>query len=275
MNIINADKIGDPRRFGGLFLKVLGVLLVFWAINSAVFTIDAGHIGVVTRFGAISGATAQPGLNFKFPLIERVHEFEVRIQKETAEAAAASRDLQSVSSTIAVNFHIEAKNARQLYEELGIEFKSRVIDPAVQEVFKAATAGFTAEELITRREEVKTNARNLLKSRLDDYYIIVDDVNIVNFDFSREFNVAIEAKQVAQQEVQKARQELERAKVDAERRVTEAQAQAEAQRLQQQTLTPLFVQKIWIDKWDGKLPTYMSGDAGSNAFFTLPAVPRT
>ncbi|HVF12729.1 MAG TPA: prohibitin family protein, partial [Actinomycetota bacterium] len=118
-------------------------------------------------------------------------------------------------------------------------------------------------------------ARNLLKNRLDNYYIIVDDVNIVNFDFSREFNVAIEAKQVAQQEVQKARQELERAKVDAERRVTEAQAQAEAQRLQQQTLTPLFVQKIWIDKWDGKLPTYMSGDAGSNAFFTLPAVPRT
>ncbi|HVF11448.1 MAG TPA: SPFH domain-containing protein, partial [Actinomycetota bacterium] len=154
MNIINADKIGDPRRFGGLFLKILGVLLVLWAVNSAVFTIDAGHIGVVTRFGAISGATAEPGLNFKFPLIERVHEFEVRIQKETAEAAAASRDLQSVSSTIAVNFHIEAKNARQLYEELGVEFKSRVIDPAVQEVFKAATAAFTAEELITRREEV-------------------------------------------------------------------------------------------------------------------------
>lgn len=261
---------GATLRPNRVFLAILGAiggLIGILAIFSAIFTIDAGEVGVVTRFGAITGRIAEPGLHFKTPFIEQVYRFEVRIQKEQVEAEAASRDLQSVSSTIAVNYHLEGTEAQTLYQELGVNYKERVIDPAIQEIFKASTAGFTAEELITRREEIKTHARELLKDRMVRYHIVVDDLNIVNFDFSADFNTAIEAKQVAQQEVEKAKRELERAKVDADRKITEATASAEAQRLQQQTLTPLLVQLEFLKKWNGILPLYLGG--GLNTFLQI------
>lgn len=244
-------------------------LIAFMALNSATYMVRAGYVGVVTRFGAITGKVAHPGLHFKVPFITGVEKFEVRVQKEQTEANAASKDLQAVSSTIAVNYHIESTEAQDLYNELGADYKQRVVDPAVQEVFKSSTSNYTAEELITKREEVKARAYELLKSRMERYHIVVDDLNVVNFDFSKEFNVAIESKQVAQQEVQKAKQELEKARVDAEKRIAEAQAAAEAQRLQQLTLTPLIVQMEWLKKWNGQMPTYMTGD-NALASFQVP-----
>jgi regulator of protease activity HflC (stomatin/prohibitin superfamily) len=146
-----------------------------------------------------------------------------------------------------------------IYQEIGLFFKERIIDPAVQEAVKAVTAQFTAEELITRRSEVKEQIRESLAKRLLVFNIIVDDFNIVDFSFSREFNAAIEAKQTAEQQALKAKRDLDRIKIEAEQKVTQARAEAEAQRLQRETITPTILQLRAIEKWDGKFPQVIGG----------------
>jgi regulator of protease activity HflC (stomatin/prohibitin superfamily) len=166
-----------------------------------------------------------------------------------------------------------------VYREIGPQYKTRIVDPAIQEAFKFTTAQFTAEELITQREEVKNRARGFLRERLGAFHVIVDELNIVTFEFSRAFNDAIEAKQVAAQRVQQSVNEQQRAKVDADTRViaaqgdaqavlTRAKAAAEAQQLQRATLSDLYVQFLAVDKWDGKMPQVTGG--GATPFITLP-----
>ena len=179
---------------------------------------------------------------------------ETRTQKEQVDAAAASKDLQEVKSTIALNYHLDGAKAVVVYQSIGVEYVDRIIAPAMQEAFKATAAQFTAEELIGKREAVKQAAYSRLKERLARYNIIVDDFNIVNFEFSADFNTAIEQKQVAQQN-------LERAKIEANTALTQAQGQANAQKALRDngSLTPEYLQFVAIQKWDGKLPNATSG----------------
>lgn len=137
----------------------------------------------------------------------------------------------------------------------------------MNEVFKATTSQYTASELITRRPEVKEEIVKQLTMRLKKYGINVQDVSLTNFTFSAAFNTAIESVQIANQKVAQAQQELAQSKIDAEKTVTQAQAQADSQKTQQQTLTPELLEKMWIEKWDGKLPTT---NAGANAQFYIP-----
>jgi regulator of protease activity HflC (stomatin/prohibitin superfamily) len=256
----------------GLYgIPIAGIVLAA-AANAAVI-VDAGHVGVVTRFGAVTGTTFQQGLNYKIPFAEAVWVADVRTEKEQVDAAAASRDLQEVKSTIALNYHLDAQHAATVYRQIGPQYKQRIVDPAIQEAFKFTTAQFTAEELITQREDVKNRARGFLRERLGAFNVIVDELNIVSFEFAKSFNDAIEAKQVAAQRVQQSLREQERAKVEAETRVitaqgeaqavlTRARAAAEAQTLQRSTLSELYVNFLAVDKWDGKVPQ-VTGTGGT------------
>ncbi len=230
-----------------------GVLLLFIIFFTAFAIVGAGHVGVVTRFGAVN-RVVNPGINLKIPVIEGIALMETRTQKEQVDARAASKDLQEVQSTIALNFHLRAEKAVDVYQNIGIMYKERIIDPAIQEAFKATTAKFTASELITKREAVKQEALKHLKERLNVFNVIVDDFNIVNFDFSNEFNKSIEAKQVAQQN-------LERARIEAETATTQAEGQANAQAILRNSgsLTSEYLQFLAVQKWDGKLPNATSG----------------
>lgn len=269
---------GKPLLPTALYaIPVAGVLLA--AVANTAVIVDAGHVGVVTRFGAVTGAIFEQGLNYKIPFAESVWIADVRTQKEQVDAAAASKDLQEVKSTIALNYHLDAKRASTVYQDIGPQYKTRIVDPAIQEAFKFTTAQFTAEELITQREEVKNRARGFLRERLGAFHVIVDELNIVTFEFSRAFNDAIEAKQVAAQRVQQSVNEQQRAKVDADTRViaaqgdaqavlTRARAAAEAQSLQQKTLSDIYVQFLAVDKWDGKMPQVTG--SGATPFITLP-----
>lgn len=172
---------------------VVGVLLVLVLVFGSFGIVGAGHVGVVTRFGAVNRVVT-PGVVFKIPVIEGVHSMETRTQKEQVDASAASKDLQEVKSTIALNYHLDGTKAVDVYQNVGEDYVDRIIAPAMQEAFKATTAKFTAEELIGKREDVKVLAYAEIKSRLTKYNVLVDDFNIVNFDFSREFNQAIEQK---------------------------------------------------------------------------------
>lgn len=245
---------------------VLFVLLVFFQTFAIV---SAGKVGVITRLGAVN-RVAEPGLAVKIPFIEGIKSMETRTQKEQTEAAAASKDLQEVKSVVALNYHLDAQRAVDVYQNIGVEYKIRVIDPAIQESFKAATAKFTAEELITKREQVKQVVLDELRKRLAHQNIIVDDFNIVNFDFSASFNSAIEEKQVAQQNVEREKRNLERIEVEAEQAKAQAQGQADAQKALRETgaLSPEYLQYLALTKWNGILPQ-VTGNGGI-PFINIP-----
>jgi regulator of protease activity HflC (stomatin/prohibitin superfamily) len=246
-----------------LFLYgILVVVLLLVALFLLPFKIiGAGERGIVMRFGAVD-RTMQPGFNFKLPIIERVAVVDVKTQKEEVEAQAASKDLQTVKDVIALNYNLAPDRVQELWKTIGSDYKVRVIDPAIQEAVKAATAKYTAEELITKRAVVRDDIKTNLVARLQPDYIQVSDVSIVNFDFSASFNEAIEAKVTAEQQALMQKNLLEKVKFEAEQKVATAKAEAESIKLQSDAadnekyieLKRLEVQLKMSEKWDGKLP---------------------
>jgi len=248
--------LGGPQRLIkiGIGLAVLIVLL------NGFVTIGAGERGVVfSQFGGVQERILDEGFRFKIPFLETVIPMDVKIQKSETPASASSRDLQVVTSVIALNYHVDPMAVNQIYKGVGLAYESRIIDPAVQESVKAVTAQFTAEELITRRDQVSARIKESLTSRLGARNILVDEFSITELNFSEVFNNSIEAKQVAEQQALKARQDLERIKIEAEQKVTTSRAEADAQRLQRETITAELLQLRAIEKWDGRLPQVTSG----------------
>lgn len=251
---------------------VVGVLFLLGLITllSSMRSVDTGRVGVVTRYGKVTGRELNEGLSWVAPWgINNVTEYDVKTQKEQVDnVAAATRDLQDVTATLVLNYQLERGKVSEIHQTVGADFKDKLITPAINEVFKGGSAKYTAVELVTKRPEVKADIYQQLKDRLERYGIVVQDLSLTNFQFSKAFNDAIEATQVAQQDVIRLQQELEKTKVEAEKRITEATGAAEAQRLQQQTLTNELLYKQWIEKWDGKLPTYVTGDS------TILSIPK-
>ncbi len=252
------------ERFAGgasrNIVRIAIVIVVLLVLVNSVATIGAGERGVVfSKFGGVQDTVLDEGWRFKVPFVQDIIPIDVKIQKSETAASAASKDLQMVSSTIAVNYHVSPNAANKVYQKVGLSYKERIIDPAVQESMKAATAQFTAEELITRRGEVSIQIKEMLSERLLAHDIVVDEFNIVDFNFSTVFNEAIEAKQTAEQSALKAQRDLERIKIEAEQQITAARAEAEGQRLQRETISEEILQLRAIEKWDGHLPQVTSG----------------
>lgn len=242
------------------------VLIVIVLFFTSVYTISAGQRGVLLTFGKPSMDAVGEGLHFKVPFAQTVKKMEVRTQKIEVSADAASKDLQDVQTIIALNFHLNAEQVPSLYQEVGRGYVDRIINPAIQESVKAVQAKFTAEELVSRRTEVRQGIQEVLTERLAKYYITVDDFNIVDFQFSEEFDRAIEEKVTAEQQMLKAGMDLERIKIEKEQAITQAQAEAESLRLQKQEVTPdliklrqIEVQRLAIEKWNGILPEVTGG----------------
>jgi regulator of protease activity HflC (stomatin/prohibitin superfamily) len=255
-NTINLNR----RGMGAVVIGFIVVLVLIILALASVYTVPAGYVGVITRFDAVIGV-ANPGLGFKIPFVDQIVDMSVQTQKDEVDASAMSENLQVVTSKLAINYHLDGTKAASVYQNIGTEYPDVIVAPAVQNTFKAVTAQYTAEQLITNREEVRAKAEEELTSRLAPYNIIVENFNIVNFDFSSEYQAAIEAKQVAEQQVQTSQQKLDQAKIDAETVVAQAQGQADAQAALKNTgsLTPEYLEYLFLTKWDGKLPSVMGG----------------
>ncbi len=245
---------GPMRKFiiAGLILTAVFILKPFTLIS-------AGHRGVVLNLGAVSDRILGEGLNFKIPLYQSIIEINVQVQKTKSKAQAASRDLQTVETEIAVNYVIEPAQVNRIYQEIGTDYEATVIDPAILETVKAVTARYTAEQLITNRQQVSLEIQKDLADRLKPFHLDVKAISIENFNFSETFNNAIEQKQQAEQLALKAERDLERIRTEAEQQIAMARADAESFRLRTQNLTPLLRDMEWIKKWDGKLPHYYGG----------------
>ena len=274
---INKQKDPNATRKVGRFIGFGALTLVLVIVLASSFVVvPAGHSGVVLTLGRVSDNVMTEGFHFKIPFVQQVENVSNKIQKNEVEAAAVSKDLQTVSSNVAVNYRVSNASSASIYQNIGRAYEDVVLLPAVQESMKSVSAKYTAEELITKREAVSQEIKDTLESKVNEYGIIIEKFNIVNFDFSAEFNAAIEAKQVAEQNLLKTKTEQEQAlviaKTEAEKKVLEAEAQAEAIRVQAEaqaeanrlltaSLSETLVEYEKVQKWDGKLPVVSDGNA--------------
>ncbi len=248
------------------------IALMIYFFNDSYCLIEPGTVGVVTHFGAVQDEVFPEGLHFVIPVMTDVISIDVRIQVLEAESSASSKDLQIVTSKVALNYFLSKKKANIIFQELGLGYKTTIITPTIQESVKSTIARFNAEEVITKRPEVKNLIFNEIKSRLEKNNIIVTDFSIVDFSFSTEFNKAIEEKQIAEQRALRAKNDLERVKTEAEQvtaraegeakaKIELAKAEAQAQELLRESLYPEIIKLRTVEKWDGVLPIFM-GDSG-------------
>ncbi len=252
---------GSPATLGIGAVGVVVFLVAVFAIFGSFTQVGVGEVGIVKHFGAIDTShpdVFDPGIHAKVPFRDDVVIFDTRIQKDQVEASAASKDGVTIHSTIAVNFHIEAAKAPLILQNIGPNYKDRIVDQQIQQAFKDVTAQYAGLELIQKREEVAVKARVTLKDKLAPYYIVVDEFTIPNYEFPKEFNDAILATQVANQQNLQAKQLQEKAKTEAETALIVAQGQANAQKAQATTLTPEYLQLQAIQKWNGQLPQYLT-----------------
>ncbi len=267
---------GEMMAFGIKWGKraALGLVAIITAwILWPLAIVPAGHMGVISLFGNVNPTPVKSGLAFVVPL-SRVNHVNVQILKHDSQGEAASKDLQSVHTTITTNFNVLSGGAAKLYSEIGMDYEQKLFDGAIQETFKAITANYTAEELIKKREIVTAEISALFRQKitqLSGETIRIDAVFIKNFQFGAAFNKAIEDKQVAEQTAAKASRDLERIKIEAEQVRAKAQgeadavvmaakADAEAFKLKSVTLTGQMLQMAAIEKWNGVLPIYTGGN---------------
>jgi len=263
---INSAQAGVARSLKYIAILIGLLILLSW-LNPFVI-INAGHRGVITTFGKVNQTVLEEGLHFRIPVMQKATEINVQIQKAEGDGDAASRDLQQVHAKIALNYHLIPGRVAETFQLIGdLDLVGdRIILPAVQEAVKATTAKYTAEELISKRPEVRDQISQFMKDRLLRHGIAIDEFSIVNFRFSESFNQAIEAKTTAEQLKLKAERDLERIRVEAEQKIASAKAEAEALRLQKQEITPDLLklrevenQRVALDKWDGHLPQVTGG----------------
>jgi prohibitin 1 len=255
-------RISSTQPMKLAFYLTGGIIVLLVAIIFRPFTIiNAGERGVVMRFGKVQNTILDEGIHPIMPVVTSIKKLNVRVQKNDFQADAASKDLQKVTTNVAVNWRIDPERVNLVYQQIGEQEQivTGIITPAVSEVLKAATAKKTAEEIITKRTALKDEIDNALKTRLAAYGIQVNDVSLVDFGFSPEFTKAIEAKQIAEQEAKQAEYIALKASKEAQADVNRAKGQAEAQKLLRENLTSQILQKQAIEKWDGRFPQVMGG----------------
>lgn len=231
-----------------------------WFVN------EPWYNGFTVTLWKINQTVYSDGLHFKTPLITKAVKYNIQTQKLEAVSAASSKDLQTVSASIVVNYKYKESEVVTLYKNVGSEEKvaDKIIQPAVQEVFKSVVAKYSAEEIITKRSEVSKDIETALNTRLEKYWIQIQSFNIINFDFSKSFNDAIEAKVTAEQDALTQKNKLEQVKYEAEQRIVSAEAQAKAIEIQAKAIQNQwgeeYVKLKWIEKWNWQLPTTVAWD---------------
>ncbi len=256
-----------PKTVGILFI----LLIVFIILWGTFVIVPAGHRGVVLWWGSVEKRIMGEGLNFKVPIAERVIKVDVRVQPHPfKEIDAASKEYQMVKLTGMMNFHIDPSYINDLYQKVGLDFAEKVIDPAFNDFVKEVVPIYTITEILPKREEIRKRAMMKLGDNLTRYHIIVDDIYFANIRFSPEYERAVEAKQVAQQQVETQRQVLAQREIEAQQKVATAkgeaesilvvaQGQAKANDVLSRSISPILVQYKSIEKWNGLLPQVTGG----------------
>jgi len=253
-------------------ILILIILLILFIISWGSFAIvPAGHRGVVLWWGSVEKRIMGEGLNFKVPIAERVIKVDVKVQPHPfKEIDASSKEYQMVKMTGMMNFHIDPSFVNDLYQKVGLDFADKVIDPAFNDFVKEVVPTYPIGEILPKREEIRQRAMKKLGDNLSRYHIIVDDIYFANIRFSTGYEGAVEAKQVAQQQVETQRQVLAQREIEAQQKVATAkgeaesilvvaQGQAKANDALSRSISPILVQYKSVEKWNGILPQVSGG----------------
>jgi len=269
-----------------LISAVIILIIIAVVASASVKIVDAGNRGVLTQWSAvdIKNAPLDEGIHFLVPFQDDIVQIEVRTQKYDAQTRSASKDLQTVQTTVTVNYHADQERVHILYKEIGLDYENRVIQPAIEETVKQVTANYNAEELITKRPLVKADIENAIRERLDVFNVKTEVISITDFDFSELFSRAIESKVEAEQKAQKAENDLIRIEVEARQleaqaeglasaNIAEARGESEAISIINQALSnnPYYIEWLKTQAWDGKLPLVVG--EGSTPFISIPTSP--
>jgi len=248
-------------------IAVLSIFAVV-ALFSSFFVTQPGTVTLLTRLGSVSERVYQEGPHLKFPFIEKANALIVQPRTYDAQNVdAGTKDLQSVNVKLAIVYKVEETAAIEVFRNYrDVDTLAwRILNPAVEEVFKAVAANHSAEELITKRTSVRDSVVKSLRAKVKDHNISILDVNVVNFRFAPSFAASVDEKVVAEQRALKARHELDRIKTEGESRVAAANAEAAATRVIAEAVKSQggaeYVQLKWIEKWNGALPTHNLGNS--------------
>jgi regulator of protease activity HflC (stomatin/prohibitin superfamily) len=264
---ISEFKPPSPRKVG----TIVGLIVILIIIWGTFVIVPAGHRGVALWWGSVEKRILGEGLNFMVPIAERVIKVDVRVQPHPfREIDASSKEYQNVKMTGMMNFHIDPAYVNDLYQKVGLDFADKVIDPAFNDFVKEVVPTYPIGEILPKREEIRQRAMKKLGDNLERYHIIVDDIYFANIRFSPEYEGAIEAKQVAQQQVETQRQVLAQREIEAQQKVATAKGEAEsilvvangqakANDALSKSITPILVQYKGIEKWNGILPQVSGG----------------
>lgn len=248
-----------------LALALIIVLFALVFVTNCFTIVDAGHTGVVVTLGKVNEGVLQEGMHFKVPFVQNVVKIDNRIVKLEVDTEAFSKDLQTVATTLAINYRVDTSKSYSIYKNIGANYEEVLVAPAVNEVLKAITAQYTAEESVTNRTLVSDGLIKGLNEKLNNIGLYITDVNIINFDFSEAFITAIEEKQVAQQKLLKAETEkqtaITNAEAEAETTRIKAQAEADANNKIKASLSEEVIRSKFYEKWDGKLPQAMGSES--------------
>ncbi len=265
---------------------IMGLLIVGVLSAAAVQIVDAGHRGVLLHWNAVdvSIPPLDEGLHFVVPFQDTVVNMEVRTLLFVKETSSASKDLQTVTTEVTVNYHPDPESINTLYKEVGLNYQNRIIAPAVEEVVKQVTANYNAEELITKRPQVKSDIEIEITKRLNVYNLNTEVISITDFQFSALFSAAIESKVEAVQKAFKEENDLKRIEVEARQRaaqaeglaaanIAQANGEAEAIRIINAALAqnPAYLEWLKTQAWDGKLPLVVG--KGGTPFIQIPTKP--
>ena len=263
---------------------ITGILVI---VGNIITIVPSGHTGVEVTLGKVTGKAYSEGIHFKKPFVTSIVKISNQIQLGTETTSAVSKDLQAIQCDLAINFHMTADASAEMYRTIGKDYADKVLSPAIHETAKAIMAKYSAEQLITMRSTVSVEIDEALSKKVNTYGIVIDELNMTNFTFSPEFDAAIEAKQVAEQNKIKANTEKERRVIEAEAAASEktiqaqaeaeavkakaeaeaeairvkAEAEAEANKKLAESLTDRVLQNKSIEKWDGSYPQMVSGDS--------------
>ena len=269
-----------------VLLAIIVLVIIGVVASSSVKIVDAGNRGILTHWNAVdlTNPPLDEGIHFVIPFQDEVVQMEVRTLKYDTSTRSASKDLQTVQTTVTVNYHPDTERVHFLYKEIGLSYESRVIQPAIDETVKQVSANYNAEELITKRPLVKADIENAIRDRLNQFYIETEVISITDFEFSPLFAKAIESKVEAEQKAQKAENDLIRIEVEARQleaqavglaaaNIAEAQGEAEAISIINQALSnnPFYLEWLKTQAWDGRLPLVVG--EGGTPFIAIPTTP--
>ncbi len=263
---VNGEKKPGVKKWKKLIIIGVIALFALVVLLNSFTVVDAGHTGVVVTLGSVNEGVLQEGIHTKAPFVQSVIKIDNRIQKLEVNTEAFSKDLQSVKTVLAINYRVDTSKSYSIYKNIGADYENVLVVPAVNEVLKATTAQYTAEESVTNRALISDGLVEGLNKKLNELGLYVTDVNIIDFDFSEAFINAIEEKQVAQQKLLKAETEkqtaITNAKAAAEAAKIKAEGDAEANKKLNDSLTDRVIENKKIEKWNGELPR-VSGSGGT------------